>query len=337
MRDAAFYKVLDKNKVRCNLCPHLCVIEEDERGLCGVRKNLEGHLKSENYGLVSAIQFDPIEKKPLYHFYPGHSILSFGSIGCNLTCNFCQNCDISQTTVDDYPWLNRYTVEQILNIAQSEDNNIGIAFTYNEPTIYYEFMVDIAQQIKRAHMKNIMISNGYITREPLVKIMDLIDAFNIDLKSFNIGFYKELAGARLQPVMDTLKQIAQAGKHLEITNLVIPTKNDDIDEFEKMLAWIRDELGPETVLHLSRYFPAYQMTIHATPPETLKRLYDKACSYLPYSYMGNINAENGSNTYCPNCSSKVIERSGYKVKKAGLDQSGKCANCGHPVLNYFDR
>jgi len=335
MQEAKYYKPLDHGKVRCNLCPHYCIIEDGDRGLCGVRKNINHHLKTENYGLVSAIQFDPIEKKPLYHFYPGRSILSFGSIGCNFTCGFCQNCDISQTTVDDYPWLNHYTIDQILSIAFSDESSVGIAYTYNEPTIYFEFMMDIAREAERAKLSNVMVSNGYITPEPLEELMPHIDAFNIDLKAFRNDFYKIQSGARLKPVKETLKKISTAGKHLEITNLIIPTLNDEIDNFREMLSWIKTELGEETVLHLSRYFPAYQMTIPATPRKTLDSLFELAREYLPYSYLGNINSDQGSDTHCPACSSLVIERTGYSTRISGLDDSGHCTQCHKSILKYY--
>jgi pyruvate formate lyase activating enzyme len=335
MRDAKYYRTLENGKVRCNLCPHYCIIDQGHRGLCGVRKNVDHHLKTENYGLVSAIQFDPVEKKPLFHFYPGRSILSFGSIGCNFTCGFCQNCYISQTTVDDYPWLNHYSIDQILNIAYSDDASVGIAYTYNEPTIYFEFMMDIAREAEKAKFRNVMISNGYITREPLEELLPHMDAFNIDLKAFKNDFYKDQSGARLKPVKDTLKTISKAGKHLEITNLIIPTLNDQEDDFREMLNWIQTELGEETILHLSRYFPAYQMTIPATPRETLENLYKIATEYLPYCYLGNINSFHGANTYCPSCTNLVIERNGYTTTVRGLEQTGKCSKCKKLILKYY--
>ncbi len=335
MREAKFYKKLEDNIIRCELCPHYCLIDPDERGKCGVRKNKEGQLRSENYGLVSAMHFDPVEKKPLYHFYPGKSILSFGSVGCNLSCQFCQNCDISQATVDDYPWLNHYTIDQVMTIAASDDDSIGIAFTYNEPTIYYEFMKDIAERAHKTGFKNVMISNGFITQEPLEEIMPLIDAFNIDLKSFNNDFYKRLTDARIKPVKETLKRIAAEKKHLEITNLIIPTMNDAIEEFRGMLHWIRDELGENTVLHLSRYFPAFQMTLPATPRETLAELFNIAKTILPFTYLGNINTIDGSNTYCPDCSALAIMRSGYHTTTEGLDEQGKCLNCQKHILTHL--
>jgi pyruvate formate lyase activating enzyme len=271
----------------------------------------------------------------LYHFYPGRNILSFGSIGCNFTCGFCQNCDISQTTVDDYPWLNHYSIEQILNIALSDDSSIGIAYTYNEPTIYFEFMMDIARESEKAGLKNVMISNGFITKEPLEDLLPHMDAFNIDLKSFRNDFYQKQSGARLKPVKESLKQIRAAGKHLEITNLVIPTLNDREDEFLKMLEWIQGELGDETVLHLSRYFPAYQMTIPATSKETLDHLFGLAKSYLPYTYLGNISTIRGSDTYCPSCSNLLIERKGYSIHVVGMDNAGKCGRCGRKILSDY--
>jgi pyruvate formate lyase activating enzyme len=300
-----------------------------------VRKNVDHHLKTENYGLVSAIHFDPIEKKPLYHFYPGRSILSFGSIGCNFTCGFCQNCDISQTTVDDYPWLNHYSIEQIITIAYSDESSIGIAYTYNEPTVYFEFMLDIAREAKRANLRNVMVSNGFITPEPLVELLPYMDAFNIDLKSFQNDFYKNQSGARLRPVKETLKKITETGKHLEITNLIIPTLNDQVDDFRNMLSWIKDELGEETVLHLSRYFPAYQMTLPATPKETLENLFMLSKEILPYCYLGNISSVKGSDTYCPSCSNLLIERNGYSTQISGLNESGKCRNCNKLIVKFY--
>lgn len=331
--EARYFKVLSDNKVRCNLCPHYCNLEEDERGKCGVRRNQEGKLVAENYGIISSLHLDPIEKKPLYHYFPGTSVLSLGSVGCNLSCSFCQNCDISQTTVDDYPWLRHHTTDQVLSYADNYPDNIGLAYTYNEPTIYFEFMIDLATELKTRNLKNIMISNGYIAAEPLDQVLEVIDAFNIDLKAFNDDFYKKYADARLKPVKDNLKRIRKANKHLEITNLIIPSLNDEIHEFQDMVKWIQEELGPHTVLHLSKYFPAYRMHLPPTPAETIIKLYEISKSYLPYTYTGNMNFSRGQNTICHHCSSILIERHrGYITQIKGLNAKGECLSCGTEIL-----
>ena len=325
--------MLSKDVVRCNLCPHYCNLSLGERGKCGVRKNIDGKLIAENYGVISSIHLDPIEKKPLYHFYPGASILSIGSVGCNLSCSFCQNCYISQTTVDDYPWLRHHSVEQVLSYNDNYSDNLGVAYTYNEPTVYFEFMMDLAIKVKKNGLKNVMISNGYIAEEPLDRVLELIDAFNIDLKAFNNHFYKEFTDAHLKPVKDNLIKVRKAGKHLEITNLVIPTLNDGVEEFEEMVKWIRDELGSDTVLHLSKYFPAYRFHYPPTPTETIAELFEISKLYLPYTYTGNLNFLPGQNTYCHNCTLLLIERErGYITRVKGLNKQGKCKSCGTEII-----
>jgi pyruvate formate lyase activating enzyme len=336
MFEAKYFQVISENTLRCNLCPHFCTIADGERGKCGVRKNVNGKLIAEGYGIMSSVHLDPIEKKPLYHYFPGESILSIGSIGCNLSCSFCQNCDISQTTVDDYPWLSHHTVDQVLSYNDKYSNNLGIAYTYNEPTVYFEFMIDLAEEVKRQGLKNVMISNGYIADEPLIQVLELIDAFNIDLKAFNNDFYKKFTDARLKPVKENLIKIRMAGKHLEITNLVIPTLNDNVEEFEEMVKWIKNELGPETVLHLSKYFPAYRLQYPQTPTETIAELFEISKSYLPYTYTGNLTFEPGQNTNCHNCSTLLIERkSGYVTHIIGLDRHGKCQTCRTEILKHI--
>jgi len=336
MIESSYFEKLSDDDIKCTLCPHYCILVNEERGKCGVRKNLSGKLITENYGVLSAIHLDPVEKKPLYHYYPGSSILSIGSVGCNLNCSFCQNCDISQTTVDDYPWLTHYTIDQVLSFDNDTDNNIGIAYTYNEPTVYFEFMMDLAREAKKRQLKNVMVSNGFIAMEPLAEIIEMIDAFNIDIKSFQNKFYKQYTGARVKPIQNVVKKIRESGKHLEITNLIIPTVNDDVKEFENLLKWILDNLGSETVLHLSRYFPAYKLTIPATPEDLLIKLYNIAIKYLPYTYIGNIDLETGQNTICPSCSALLVERkSGYKTHIKSLDSRGHCVSCGLQVIKHI--
>jgi pyruvate formate lyase activating enzyme len=276
MHPASYSVQLQGNKVKCTLCPHLCVLAGGKSGICRVRKNEDGVLVTETYGKACCLRFDPIEKKPLYHFYPGSVILSVGSVGCNLRCKFCQNWEISQTCARDYPYLKPVAVEEIIRMARERQDNIGIAYTYNEPIVWFEFMLDIAKKSKDAGLRNVMVSNGYINTNPLAEILEVMDAFNIDLKAFTDDFYKQVTSARLQPVKDTILQIRKHNRHLELTHLVITGLNDEESKFGEMVKWISGELGPETPLHLSRYFPNFEMENTATPLVKLLQLYELA-------------------------------------------------------------
>jgi len=332
MTQALFYEEIDNDKVQCHLCPHNCVLKLSERGKCSVRKNIDGKLVSENHGLCSSVQFDPIEKKPLYHFFPGSYILSIGSIGCNLSCNFCQNCEISQTSIDQYVSGQYYSPEDIIDMADDHPDNLGIAFTYNEPTVYFEYMKEIAVLSKKKALKNVMISNGFINHEPLQELMPYIDAFNIDLKSFTDSFYRKVTGGNLEPVKDSLIAIKEAGKHLEITNLLIPSKNDDLSKFKEMIIWIGENLGKDTVLHLSRYFPAYKSNIQKTPLGLLFNFCETAKQYLDYVYLGNVTGSESQNTICSSCGKIVISRYGNFIQKNGIDSNGVCTHCSNKVV-----
>ncbi|MFO8021140.1 MAG: AmmeMemoRadiSam system radical SAM enzyme, partial [Perlabentimonas sp.] len=254
MMQCLFYKTLDDIKVRCQLCPHNCTIPNEELGTCGVRYNDSGKLVC--HTSVSGLHTDPIEKKPLYHFYPGKQILSVGTYGCNLQCSFCQNHSISQYCAPKNKKPHLYNPVDIINRAFNQNNCIGIAFTYNEPTVWVEYMLEIAKLAKQNSLANAMVTNGYINPKPLDMILEFIDAFNIDLKGFSDKFYKEFTGGKLSPVLNTLKTIAKSGKHIEITYLVIPGLNDDETDFKKMAEWIASELGPSIPLHINRYYPA---------------------------------------------------------------------------------
>ena len=329
--EAMYYSKEGNQKIRCNLCPHQCMLKPGQTALCRVRKNVDGVLISENYGNVCSLHLDPIEKKPLYHFYPGRNILSVGSVGCNLHCRFCQNWEISQTSVKDYPYLKEYSPEQLVDIASGESANLGLAYTYNEPTVWYEFMKDIATKAVDADMKNVMVTNGFIMPEPLNELIPVMHAFSVDLKAFTESFYKKLTSSRLQPVLESLKTIRKSGRHLEITNLLIPDENDDENDFREMMKWIREELGEDTVLHISRFFPTYQLMHDATPEKLLLRFYDIAKEYLHYVYTGNSSSDMGSSTECPECGHTLITRSGYKTNITGLDERNRCEKCNHPI------
>ncbi len=332
MTEAQYYK--SKNRiVTCNLCPHKCKINPGKSGVCNVRTNHDGMLISDAHQKVSSLNLDPIEKKPLYHFFPGQKIFSIGSVGCNLKCKFCQNWEISQEFNTDFPYLKEYTSREIVDIAKSHKNNIGIAFTYNEPTVWYEYMISIAKRSKLLDMKNVVVSNGYINKEPLNELLDYIDAFNIDLKAFTEDFYKKQTSSSLKPVLKTIKRIAKSNSHLEITNLIIPDLNDDINKFEEMVKWISNEAGENTALHISRYFPMYKMGREATPILKLLELFEIAKEYLNFVYIGNTSINDGNNTHCFACNNVVINRMGYHTLLSGISNEGDCIYCGTNIIN----
>jgi len=332
MKEAKFYNKVEKDSVKCLLCPQNCLIREGKYGSCGVRKNVDGRLYSEIYGKISAYNFDPIEKKPLYHFHPGSKILSAGSIGCNLHCQFCQNHEISQNPKRIRRSLQNASPEELVDAAKNASGNTGISYTYNEPTVWYEYMYDIAVKASKAGLKNVMVTNGFINKSPLEELIPYMDAFSIDLKAFTDDFYKRLSFARLEPVLGNIKYIKEKGKHLEIVNLIIPTLNDDRVIFGEMVNWISGELGNDTVLHINRYYPTYKMDIPATSASLLKELYEIARQKLNYVYIGNIGGiEQGRDTRCSKCNEVVIKRDGYFINRTGID-NGKCIHCGNSVV-----
>lgn len=331
-KQAAYYNKLEGDKVQCFLCPHNCIINNGKSGICRVRSNKAGVLIADTYCKVSSVAFDPIEKKPLYHFFPGSKIFSIGSLGCNFRCSFCQNCEISQTSVADFPHLKKASPEAIVQQAQNKPGNIGIAFTYNEPTVWFEFMLDIAKQAKSAGLKTVMVSNGFINPEPLQELLPYIDAFNIDLKGFTERFYENYTSSQISPVKESLKRIAKSESHLEITNLLIPILNDSISDFSEMIEWIRDELGPDVPLHLSRYFPHHKMTTGPTSPELMLENYEHARGKLNFVYLGNLHGKQGGDTFCPGCKKVIITRSGYQTETYGLEANGQCRFCGEQVI-----
>lgn len=288
MKEAMFYEKLDSGRVHCCLCPHHCRIPKGERGLCGVRKNVDGALFSLNYGEISSIGVDPIEKKPLRRFHPGAAILSVGSVGCNLKCPFCQNHSIARVKPEEihtYPSSCDEVVAKAVSLK--ERGNIGIAYTYNEPSVWYEFVYETAQKAKEAGLLNVLVTNGYMEREPLEQLLPYIDAMNIDLKAYNNKFYSELVRGGLAEVKETIRRSA-ASCHVEVTTLVIPGWNDSVAEMAEMAGWLAS-LSPEIPLHLSRYFPNYEMTDRPpTPLESLKELSETACRYLKHVYLGNV-------------------------------------------------
>ena len=323
----------DNTRTECLLCPHFCKIAEGKTGICGVRRNIGGKIVLETYGVISGFALDPVEKKPLYHFFPGYNILSVGSYGCNMRCDFCQNYNISQTIPDR---MNMVTdPAELVKSAVTSEKNIGLAYTYNEPVIWFEYMRDTAAAAKEQGLYTVMVSNGFVNADPLQEITEFIDAFNIDLKAFNGRFYRELTGAEIEPVKRGLKQIAKSGKHLEVTTLIIPHQNDDEEEMDEEARWIAGELGNEIPFHLSRYFPRYRREDQATSQISLDRLAEIASRWLKHVYTGNTLSESGQNTKCPECGTMVTIRSGYKTELLNLDANGRCTSCGNLIYRYF--
>lgn len=329
MQEALFYRKLKEDKVECQLCPWNCILALDQTGNCKVRSNYNGQLVTQVYNRVAAMGSDPIEKKPLYHFYPGKNILSIGEVGCNLHCSFCQNHRISQCEANKFSGFHDISSGKIVEEALKTWNNIGIAYTYNEPFTFYEFLLNTAQLAQSQKLKNVVVSNGYINPDPLKSLLPFIDAFNIDLKAFSNPFYKKHTKGELQPVLTTLKAIAKSEKHLEITTLIIPGLNDDEEEFERMTHWIATELGSNTPLHLSRYYPQYRFKIPATPINTLIRLYDIAITKLHHVFLGNVSDEKRSATYCSNCEEILIERNRFNSEILNLTPEGRCQRCNN--------
>jgi pyruvate formate lyase activating enzyme len=310
--------------IRCKLCPHSCLIGENQSGICRNRRNEDGKLIASGYGKVSALGLDPIEKKPLFHFFPGSYILSVGGLWCNLNCHFCQNWRIAHNeaeTVDISP-------EKLCKLA-IDKGSLGIAFTYNEPSIWYEYVYDTALIARKKRLKIVLVTNGYISSLPLKTLLPYVDALNIDVKSFKDNFYRDYCGGRLEHVKRTVEESVKQC-HVEVTTLIINGLNDTIDEINDMASWL-SELNPIIPLHISRYSPAYKMDIPQTHVETLLELRKTATKYLKYVYLGNVyGADN--NTYCPSCGSMVVNRSADIKVICSTD--GLCSNCGFKILSY---
>lgn len=323
-KEAMYYEKGEGGKVFCHLCPHNCTIPPDKVGICRVRKNIGGGLYSLIYGEVSSIAMDPIEKKPLYHFYPGSSILSIGTVGCSFRCKFCQNYTISQ---EQNSPTECYIPERLVRLAVKNDS-IGIAYTYSEPLIWYEFVLDTCKEIKQEGLKNVFVTNGYINREPLEQLLPYVDAMNIDLKSFNDRFYRTVVGGGLQPVLDTIKRVWEEGSiSVEVTTLIIPGYNDSKREMEELADFL-SSLSADIPYHLTAYYPAYQLNAPPTPFPTLKRLRDIAQKKLNYVYLGNVGTRD--DTLCSHCGALLVERKGYSSRVVNY-ANRRCLQCDKEV------
>jgi pyruvate formate lyase activating enzyme len=333
MKEALLYEKLDERKVRCRLCSHGCVIGDGGKGICGVRENRGGTLFTLVYGKVISGNPDPIEKKPLFHFLPGSYSYSIATVGCNFKCRFCQNADIAQMPNDRSGAVmgTFCTPESVVADALAQDCQ-SIAYTYTEPTVYFEFAFETARLASAKGLKNVFVTNGFMSREALEMVAPYLDAANVDLKAFSDDFYKTRCSARLEPVKQTLRRMKALEKLVEVTTLIIPGLNDDPDELRRLAGFIADDLGPETPWHISRFHPTYKLTDRPpTPVETLILASEIGRQAgLRYVYMGNVPGRGGESTYCHQCGALLIERLGFTVYRNAL-QDDRCPECGTPV------
>lgn len=344
MKEAMYYEKKEgrDKAVQCFLCPHHCIIAPGKTGLCQVRQNRDGVLYSLNYGRVSSFHMDPIEKKPLYHFYPGTWIMSLGTLGCNFSCSFCQNASISQLPrgeTDSYfrRLTEEVTPEEIGEVAvkSQKRGSIGIAYTYNEPSIWFEYVLECSKEVKKRGLKNVLVTNGYLEIEPLKQLLPYVDAANVDLKAIDDSFYKKLCGGRLDPVLEYLK-IAKQEILIEVTNLIVTGENDSEEKIKALVDWVSENLGRDTPLHFSRYHPDYRFDSPATSVKTLARAYEIAIEKLDYVYVGNVWGGSWDSTRCPSCHKVVVDRSGYQLREVNLKDRNKCKFCGAEVAVVTD-
>ncbi len=316
MREAAYFHQ-HNGLFSCQLCPNLCVISEGRKGRCLSRGVENGRMEACSYAVVVASNLDPVEKKPLYHLCPGHMIYSVGSFGCNLHCRFCQNADISQNIQPGA----KVSPEQLVRQALSLKGNIGVAFTYNEPGIWYEYICDCAPLLRQAGLITVMVTNGYLCPEPWQDLCQIVDAMNIDIKSFSSEFYRKICGGQLETVKNNIHAAVEAGVHVELTHLVVTGLNDNEDEFAAMVTWIAG-LGREIPLHISRYFPRFHETAPATDPRTIEKFVRIAREHLQFVYPGNLDAN--QDTRCPECHELWVRRTHYQTQIVWAEPTCKC-------------
>jgi pyruvate formate lyase activating enzyme len=326
---AKFWEPAEQGKVRCGLCPHSCLVPAGKTGICRVRENRGGTLYALNYNLATSLALDPVEKKPLYHVHPGGYLLSAGTFGCNFRCRFCQNWQISQ----DRPRTVAITAGELVESALAQRKRypalVGMAYTYNEPTVWIEFVLEAAARAKEEGLVNALVTNGYISRPALREVLQFVDALNIDVKAWNEDFYRRLTGGRLKPVLETVEESL---KHawVEVTYLVIPGENDSQEEVAALARHLAS-LSPSVPVHLSRFFPNYRMGGEPTPLETLERLRDVCREHLHHVYIGNAARPGYADTPCPECGTTLLKRDGLALERAFLTPDGDCPECGRPL------
>ena len=332
-----YWHVLDDGRIQCDLCPRFCRLREDQRGLCFVRKRQDDRIVLTTYGRSSGFCVDPIEKKPLNHFLPGTPILSFGTAGCNLACKFCQNWDISKSREMD-TLADSASPERIAHAARDTGCR-SVAFTYNDPVIFHEYAIDIAQACREVDIKTVAVTAGYICPEPRVEFFDFMDAANVDLKAFTERFYKKICGGGLKPVLETLEYLKhETDVWFELTTLLIPGENDSAEELDAMTRWVVDHLGDDVPMHFTAFHPDWKMMDKPhTPSKTLTRARDIALGNgIRYAYTGNVHDEAGGSTYCSGCGAKLIGRDWYQLTDWQLDQGGHCLRCGTRCVGVFE-
>ncbi len=325
-----YFTSLGGGEIQCELCPKRCRGPRGKRGVCRVRENREGQFYSLVYANPCAFHLDPIERNPLFHVLPGTRSLSLATAGCNFWCKFCQTWEISQAFPED---VYSYEIPPEVVVKRAKQMRArSVAYTYVEPVIFYEYMVEIGPLAKKEGLLSLIHSNGFINPDPLRNLSKVIDAANIDLKAFTDEFYRELCGGELNPVLETLKTLKQEKIHVEITNLIIPTKNDNMSLVREMCLWVKRELGTDTPIHFSRFYPLYKLkNLPPTPVSTLEEARAVALSSgLEYVYIGNVPGHEGENTFCPTCKKKIIQRTGYMIGEVHLKE-GKCGYCGKPI------
>lgn len=333
-REAFSYSPLGGENVRCEICPNRCVLAHGDRSVCRSKVNHHGVLYTLTYGNPCAVHVDPVEKKPLFHFRPGSLAFSIASAGCNFRCLNCQNWEISQTRPHQVRQFELFP-DSVVSEAQ-KSRAVGIAYTYSEPTAFFEYMLDTGRAARKKQIANLYISNGYINEGPLTELIRVLDAANINLKAFSDGIYRKLIGGRLAPVLETLKHLNRKKVHLEITNLVVPGYTDDPEMVKRMCGWIVDHLGPDHPLHFSRFHPMYKLDrLAATPVDTLDRFRFLAMAEgIRYVYIGNVPGHEGSHTFCHSCKKKIIHRDGFMVRDMHL-KTGACQFCGARIPGVF--
>lgn len=336
MVEATWYTKLKQGEVRCELCPRLCILRPGERGYCRVRANIDGRLYLLVYGKIAAAHVDPIEKKPLFHFLPGSRAFSIATAGCDLACSFCQNWTISQIYPEEAQ-TETLSPQEVVDLAKRTGCPV-IAYTYNEPTVFYEFMLECARLARQNGIRNVWVTAAYITPEPLRELAKYLDAANVDIKGIREEYYRKYCDGKLQPVLDAVRILREEGVFVEITNLVVPGGNDSAEDFRDLAKWIREEIGPDTVLHFSRYFPAYRMEQPGpTPQSTLEEARRIAREEgLRYVYIGNLPGEGFEDTVCPGCGRVLVQRYGYDIDWATYGiVDGACKYCGTKVSGVW--
>lgn len=319
--EARYWKRLENSEVQCQLCPMACRMKAGQAGVCRSRYNRDGTMVLNNYGQAVTLAIDPIEKKPLYHFHPNTGIVSTGPNGCNLGCQYCQNWSISQEEVS----TSLLTPEQLVTLG-GRKGSIGVAFTYTEPLIWFEYLLDVAPLLREAGQKVVLVTNGYLNHEPLRELLPWVDAANIDLKSMRDSFYRKVCKGKLQPVLDSIAAFYAAGVHLELTYLIIPGYNDSDSELADLSDFV-SSLSDSIPLHLSAYHPSHHMEAPPTPKETMKRAKDIADKRLKYVFVGNMALPGMADSFCANCHELLIERNGYHTRVVGVSE-GCCTKCG---------